>query len=194
MCSCSDVAVDPGPMQALALLPMYNVASYLVVEPKAGSVPEISEVTRLAAPSATNSLFGETEYPKRTEFSLAAAIESRKPTTVISLMKVKHRLLGQQTTYIAVEVVCLRRRIFCIRRGFSIKGEPLEMETAPKTSTPDSSHRYFADKAFSNISTSIGIFLNRTCGYNDCNQHLRNTLDPFPPPECLRNPKAYENS
>ena len=59
--------------------------AYLVIEPNAGSVPGINDATRLPAPSATSSRFGEMEYPKRDAFCLAETIESRKPMTEIKL-------------------------------------------------------------------------------------------------------------
>ena len=58
-----------------------------MMDPKAGKVPGMTEPAKLAAPSATSSRLGLTEYPKRAAFCFPATMLSKKPTTDIRLLR-----------------------------------------------------------------------------------------------------------
>lgn len=83
----------------------------LVIEPYAGSRPGKNEDTMLPAPRATNSRFGEIEYPNRCAFCFAATMLSRNPMTVIKLGREEERLSPGKTTLLS------KKRVHCRGRG-----------------------------------------------------------------------------
>lgn len=121
-----------------------------MMEPKAGKVPGMKELAKLAAPSATSSRLGLIEYPKRALFCLAATTLSKKPTTDIRLLRIDkygcHENQKGNCTDMAVEVVLRRNLMLDALRGNSMRDSPVCMSTAPRISMPFVSHPNSAER------------------------------------------------